>query len=239
MKKLSISIIVAAVTLVVLTGTLLLFHDYDKESEKSIFLVESFKTTLSFFLITSVGLLLKNAIDSSIQRDTERKLEYHRIENLRKDMIEHFTTIYSEFYSIRKFYHSVRSLKNNIAEETSESKNDIFLRLVEKSSEKEGEYGSLKVKIIHEYSLPSGNFEMKPIEELISIINSNPEEKMKIRCQLDLLGEFYDDWRHAMESPMKRKIFEANDVNRYHGFFYSTYSELLNFLETGAIKSRA
>lgn len=184
--------------------------------------LESFKVLLSFSFITTGGLFVKNTIDKLLSDNQDRKITASRREETRLEILKEFTSIYSDFYSIRKFYHSAHSSSNNIYQVKSEKYRNLVCELLQRSVNLEGRYGALKVQAIIHFDLPRGGFEMKQIQELVDEIAKSPDETCKTRLRLDLLGEFYDDWRHALEQ--NRKI-KADDS------FYQAYEVLLGYFE--------
>ena len=81
----------------------------DKLPPYSLLILETFKTLLTFSLVTTGGVVLKTLIDKLVESDRTRQLENSRYEDTRKIILKEFTNIYSEFYSLRKLYHSAKS----------------------------------------------------------------------------------------------------------------------------------
>jgi len=60
------------------------------------------------------------------------------------------------------------------------------------------------------------------LSELTKLISTKSNVKEIARLKLDMLGEYYDDWRHALEKGRKINVDEE---------FWSGYDWLLHFLE--------
>lgn len=184
-------------------------------------ILETYKTLLTFSLITTGGIFLKAVIDQVIEKDRNNKIESARYEETRKLLLKEFTTIFSEFYSIRKLYHSAIS-HDNIYEKNSNDLKALIRQLLQKSVDLEGRYGSLKVLAITHFDLPRGEYQKKTIKELSQLVLAAKDKKSLARYRLDLLGESYDDWRHAFEEKRKIKVDDE---------FWRGYELLLKFLE--------
>lgn len=98
----------------------------------------------------------------------------------------------------------------------------LVREILQKSVELEGRYGALKVLAITHFDLRRGDYGYKQVSTLVQQIAEVGDPREKARLRLDLLGEYYDDWRHALEK--SRKIKHEED-------FYQIYNELLGFLE--------
>lgn len=184
--------------------------------------LESLKVLLSFSFITTGGLFVKSFIDQLLSESQDRKIAASRREETRLEILKEFTTVYSDFYSVRKLYHSAHSSHNNIYQKASEKYQELMCDLLQRTVDLEGRYGALKVLAIIHFDLPRGGFEMKPIPELTYEIAKSKDDKCSARLRLDLLGEYYDDWRHALEQ--NRKIKAADE-------FYKAYGILLSYFE--------
>ncbi len=191
-------------------------------------ILETYKTLLTFSLITVGGIALKALIDQVIEKDRNKQIDLSRYEETRKIILKEFAIIFSEFYAIRKLYHSALSHKG-IYDKSSNDFINLIRSLLQKSVDMEGRFGALKVLIITHFNLPRGEYQNKNIEELKKSISSEKalttseqSQKKLIRLGLDLLGESYDDWRHAFEH--NRKI-EVDEV------FWKEYDTILQFLE--------
>ncbi len=187
-------------------------------------ILETYKTLLTFSLVTTGGIFLKALIDQVIENDRNKQVESNRYEETRKIILKEFTSLFSDFYSIRKLYHSAIS-HEDIYEKNSNDLKILVRQLLQKSVDLEGRYGSLKVMAITHFDLPRGEYQKKPIDEIKKIIATVDDEKTLARYRLDLLGESYDDWRHAFE---KRRKIQIDDE------FWKGYELLLKFLEKGS-----
>ena len=86
----------------------------------------------------------------------------------------------------------------------------------------EGRFGALKILTITHFKLPHGEYQKKSIDELKQLLCEKKDERELARIRLDLLGEYYDDWRHALEQKRKIKVDDT---------FYRSYDWLLKFAE--------
>jgi hypothetical protein len=186
--------------------------------------LESFKTLLTFSFVTIGSIVLKTLIDQVLERDRNKQTELNRYEETRRTILKEFATIYSEFYSLRKLYHSARSKHNTIYDSSSNEYKTLLRDLLQKSVILEGRYGALKVLIITHFDLQRGEYQMKKLSDLLLAVQTLTKPRDLVRCQLDILGECYDDWRHAFE---QNRDINANTI------FYKTYDQVLLFLERG------
>ena len=162
---------------------------------------ESFKTFLTFTLIAAGGGLIKLAGDRFLEDQRIKQAQLNEREAERRSIIDEFVNTFSGFYSLRKHYES-RSQPSNAG---------FKKYFLEKSTELEGQYGALKVRAIQHFKLPEGKFESQKISHLQTELqnaldklehtkNSKEAEQEVARVRLDLLGEYYDRWRHALEN---------------------------------------
>lgn len=211
-------------TIVILIGVVvsIVLGVYSSVGNEKIFL-ETYKIVLSFTLVGILGGFVKAGIDVSIAKQKDNERLYDEWEKRRTNILFEFTQIYSEFYSLRKLYHSARSENNTIyAVGTSEYKT-LFRDCLNKAVDLEGRFGGLKVAIIRHFNLPMGDYGAKYIDELLELKAGTEEQKLVMRYSLDILGELYDDCRHALEQD--RKIKMSNEM-------WSIYEELLGFLDS-------
>ena len=89
---------------------------------------------------------------------------------------------------------------------------------------------SYGVPIIQHCALPTGDYRYKDVDELLGLIKKTTDDKAKLRYAMDLLGELYDDWRHAFEQA--RNIEEPVQL-------WSTYEQVLAFLSASRFKAKA
>jgi hypothetical protein len=188
----------------------------------AVVLLEAFKILLSFSLITTGGVVAKGLVDQLLSNERDRRTEADRHEETRLAILKEFAGVFSDFYSIRKLYHSARSTHNTIYDLSSAEYKSLIMELLKRSVDLEGRYGALKVLAITHFNLPRGEFGAKDIAELSQKIRDTSDEAKQVRLRLDLLGEHYDDWRHALEG--KRKIRSSDE-------FFADYEKLLAFLE--------
>ena len=223
--KLSVILVIIGLGLSFLFGLLTILY------EKDIYL-ECFKIILSFSLLGVLGNLLKNYLDDrreswrieqkkedENQRKTEARQRYW--EDVRNEIVNEFIDIFSGFYSLRKFYHSAHSDSNKIFKKNDKDYNKMQQGCVSDATKLEGRYGALKVRMIRHFNLPSGQFGTKSISDIEKKLESEKDEKTRLRFSLDLLGEGYDKWRHAIENNKKIDVDMA----------WNHYETLLGFLD--------
>ena len=177
-----------------------IFSDYGENK----LILETYKLALSFTLIGVFGALVKAAIDENISRKDDEARRYQEWENQKANILQAFIDIFSEFYSIRKLYHSAMSTRNSIYTVKTPEFEALVREVLKKAVELEGRYGALKVWIIRHFNLPGGDFGYKSKQKLMEL-KEDPEIDLSVkhRHALDLLGEAYDDWRHAIEGVKK------------------------------------
>ena len=90
----------------------------------------------------------------------------------------------------------------------------------QRSVELEGRFGAFKVLAITFFKLRGGDFGRKDVDKLKASLETATNTHELARLHLDLLGEAYDDWRHALEHD--RRIVPGNDLWGY-------YEQLLQF----------
>lgn len=202
------------------------------------FVLETYKILLSFTLVGIIGVAIKAAVDARIDsakesrkryEETQKELDrrYEEWERTRSEIIKEFTHIFSEFYSVRKLYHSALSEKNRIYDKSSPEYACLLQDCLRKTTELEGRYGVLKTLIIRHFRLPSGDFGFKDISSLVRQKEASSSERKRLRYALDILGEAYDDWRHALEESRKIHVSES----------WNAYEEVLGFLDTQVWKA--
>lgn len=190
----------------------------------TVLLLEAFKTLLTFSLITTGGIALKTFIDQVLEKERNNQTETNRYEETRKLILKEFATIFSEFYSVRKLYHSAIS-HEALYKKNSTELNLLLRHVLQKSVDLEGRFGALKISAITHFNLPRSEYAKKKVECLLANISSTVDQGQKLRYRLDLLGECYDDWRHAVEEQRKIKVDKE---------FYTSYDLLLTFFENTA-----
>jgi hypothetical protein len=190
----------------VATGALLYFHfgELNNSSSGAEIAGEAFKILLTFTFVALGGALIKGAVDSSLDQQRAQRSRTEQNEERQTAIIKEFVNIFSEFYSIRKLYHSART-HPHIYDLQSDEYARLVKDILKKSVELEGRYGALKILVINHFALPDENYTTKSRAELqrrIDQIKDRPiQERIpeSMRLRLDLLGELYDDWRHALE----------------------------------------
>jgi hypothetical protein len=172
-----------------------------------------FKTALTFTLIAAGGGYVKIIGDHFLEDQRNKQAELNEREAQRKSIIDAFVNTFSGFYSLRKYYESTSRVGHRRFERDKEFKKYFLV----KSTELEGQYGALKVRAIEHFELPAGDFGSQNICDLETELDNLDKtlKKTKValsskeavrkaarkaaRVRLDLLGEYYDRWRHALE----------------------------------------
>ncbi|MGD8499651.1 MAG: hypothetical protein PVJ86_03345, partial [Phycisphaerales bacterium] len=98
--------------------------------------------------------------------------------------------------------------------------------------------GATKVAIIQHFGLPKGRYETKKRDDLIKrlfqdkALKESGDRDQQVRDLLDLLGEFYDLWRHTFQVSTQDDTKEILDGNEdYPDLLWTTYEEILGFLD--------
>jgi hypothetical protein len=198
----------------------------------SIFILkELVKYLLAFVIVSFGGVVIRHPVDRVLQRQRSLRESAVREEETRRTIVKEFAEIYSGFYTIRKHYHSLRKKENKVYAELSASIPSILDDLLRRSVELEGRFGALKALSVIHFGLPTEKLtETKNIEDLLEKLKNATASRERARIQLDLIGEWYDDWRHALEKG--ESIFTEKDTDQ-RATFYDTYRDLLAFFEQG------
>ncbi len=193
------------------------------ESRWVLILADAFKATLIFAVITGGGTFLKSVVDQVLERQRARRSTEVRFEEIRRSILERLAEVHSQFYSVRKLYHSARSSHNNIYSPQEKEFIELTRDLLKESVDLEGQFGALKILAISHFGLPTGDFGFKDSTQLESRLAETEDSFRAARLRLDLLGEGYDDWRHAIEENRKIVTSEA---------LWSSYEALIDFLQS-------
>jgi hypothetical protein len=198
----------------------------------SIFILkELVKYLLAFVIVSFGGVVIRHSVDRVLMRQRSLRESAVREEEMRRTIVKEFAEIYSGFYTIRKHYDSLRKKENKVYAELSASIPSILDDLLRRSVELEGRFGALKALSVIHFRLPTEELaETKKIKELRGKLPKARDSRERARIQLDLIGEWYDDWRHALENG--RPIFTEKDTDQ-RAEFYDTYRDLLTFFEQG------
>lgn len=232
MRTLVVTGIIAFLAVVVCIILILVYEPIQGATEPySIFILkELLKYLLAFVIVSFGGVVIKLSVDRILDRQRSLRESAVREEETRRIIMKEFAEIYSGFYTIRKHYHSLRLEENSVYAELSASIPSILDNLLRKSVELEGRFGALKALAVMHFSLPTEQLtDTKIISKLRVKLKNAKNSRERARIQLDLIGEFYDDWRHALEE--NREIFTENKTQRAE--FYDTYRDLLTFFEHG------
>jgi hypothetical protein len=179
------------------------------------------------------GALIKGTIDASLDEQRAYRALIEQRKERRSKIIEEFVNIFSLFYSVRKLYHSAND-HADMYDPNSSDYAGLIRELLRKSTELEGRYGALKTLAIQHFGLPYSDLSTKrnripTLKARIKAPNASASDGDNdftlIRDELDLLGELYDEWRHAFEE--KRGI--SDDVSKD---VWEAYEVLLKFLAT-------
>jgi len=213
---------------------------------------ELLKASVAFVLIVVGGTLVKLSVDTTVERERELRAESHREDERRRadahrederrrvdvqrdaerrrDVVNEFVAVYSGFYAARKLYHSALSDSNDIFDKAGEDFACLRRSLLKNIVDLEGRYGAVKISAITSFGLPAGFLGAKNVKEVRAQLDIESDPPRRVRLMLDLLGEAYDDWRHALEE--RRKIDMIEDV-------WATYDKLLQFFQTAPIIAEA
>jgi hypothetical protein len=208
------------------------FAAWSASGNRPVFLLETYKLLLGFTLVGVIGVVVKAVVDARIDSEKESRKRYEEKqkeldrryeewERIRGEIVKEFTNIFSEFYSVRKLYHSAISDNNIIYDKSSKEFKILLQDCLRKTTELEGRYGALKILIIRHFGLPSGNFGFKSVSMLVEKKKTSSNERQRLRYALDILGEAYDDWRHALEKSRKIDVSES----------WNAYEEIFGFLD--------
>ncbi len=180
---------------------------------------ELFKGGLAFSLVAATGAIVKVVAERFLDAERATRARAAEREKSRHALIQEFTSIYSEFYSLRKLWHSARSKRNAIFEKPDSAQyRSLIRRILEDSVALEGRFGALKIEAVAHFGLRTGDWGKKTASKLETEISGCSDPLEAIRLQLDLLGELYDDWRHALEEDRKIRPGES---------LWTTYEALL------------
>ena len=201
------------------------------------FALEAFKILLTFTLIALGGASIKGAIDALLDEQRAHRALMEQKKERQADIIKEFTDIFSQFYSVRKLYHSAKD-HVNIYDPSGREYAELIKRLLEKSVDLEGRYGAIKILAINHFELPLIDLSTKrpdmqeltkKVAKLVDIMDDRKNRLLLIRHRLDLLGELYDEWRHALERNQK---INNNVVGVA---VWENYEALLTFFATAEV----
>ena len=182
---------------------------------------EVLKGAISLVVISVAGALAKHAVDQTLDDRREAGARAKAAEVERQGLREEFSSIFSEFYAIRKLYHSYLQDRSDLFGKGPEESIPFRRQLLEKSVALEGRFGALKVRMLDYFNISHANLGTKQEAELVRLIQVDSDAEARFRHRLDLLGEYYDDWRHGIEKG--RKLREAGPI-------YDEYELILNRL---------
>jgi hypothetical protein len=209
----------------------IIYHFGFRHPSITLFVPEAFKILLTFTLVALGGALIKGAIDASLDRERDKRARIEQRNERRSGILKEFSDIFSQFYSARKLYHSAKD-HENIYDSNSTYYTKLIRELLRRSVDLEGRYGAVKILVIHHYHLPQNELSRKRMQELTlrvsklkeSVRENAEDERILIRSRLDLLGELYDEWRHALEE--NKKISDSV----VGAAVWENYEALLKFL---------
>jgi len=217
--------IIGIISIVIsITLGIFLFLNFEKLDEEitGIFLMKNmFSSFVTFSIITFGGIIVKSTIDQTNENERNKRVKEQREEELKINLISEITKIYSGFYEIRKLYHSVLDECNFPYSKLENEKFKSYQKMLEKCVGLEGSYGALKVKVIFHYGLEPGDWRSKKGCNLEETLEKENDVKKKMRIRLDLIGEYLDDWRNAIEMGVK---IEDKIIITNH------YTEALSFI---------
>jgi hypothetical protein len=147
------------------------------------------KAALTFTLIAVGGGYIKILGDNSLEKQRQRQARTKELEDRRRSIIDGLVEINSGFYGIRKRLEA--GLRPN--------KKEYWHTWLAESIDLEGQFGTLKILAIQLFKLPSGALGRKWKDVLERELKAAEDSKVKARLRLDLLGEYYDEWRHTLD----------------------------------------
>jgi len=201
-----LALVIVAVVGVVLACLAAAFALRESSSDAPRFQValEIAKAGVSLAVISAAGALAKYVVDRELDERRQRRSKESEAEAERQALRTQFADVFSEFYSIRKFYHSFTGRGAHLFSPSPQGQSAIKRDLLGKVVALEGRYGAVKVRYIHFMRLPSQSMGTQRIPVLKEKLKQEGEPKAKMRLQLDLLGEYYDEWRHGIEAGRDR-----------------------------------
>ena len=215
--------VVGAIGLLLSIATAFLYLSFAGTSSQSatVFVAgETFKALLTFTLVALGGALIKRAIDASLDEQRAHRSLAEQSKERQTSIIKEFVEVFSQFYSVRKLYESARR-HPQMYDQRSKEYALLIKDLLKKSVDLEGRYGALKILAINHFGLLGGNLSTKNINELEKCLEDEASSFDQARYRLDLLGELYDDWRHALRDGQEIKMGDK---------VWENYEALLKFL---------
>jgi hypothetical protein len=188
----------------------ILHYEFPNDTIRS-FSLEAFKISFTFTLIALGGALIKGTIDALLDEQRAQRTLVEQQKERQASIVKEFAEIFSEFYSIRKLYHSAKDHRNLYDSKSTEYA-ELVRKLLQKSVDLEGRYGALKIFAIEHFALPRRQLStqrpnLQELKERIPTddggINNPERQRDVVRDRLDLLGELYDEWRHSIERDKK------------------------------------
>ncbi len=195
------------------------------------------------FLIAAGGGYIKMVGDRFLEVHRIKQSQLDEREAERRSIIDELVKTFSGFYSLRKYYES-----------KSRPRDAEFVKyFLEKSTELEGEFGALKVRAIQRFKLPEGVLraqeihklkkdlkdftvhklkkDLKDFTEESNVMSNSKEAAKEARIRLDLLGEYYDRWRDALDKEWT-KILRSDALDSH----WEQYRKLLTFFKESPLE---
>jgi hypothetical protein len=212
-RRLLVVAATVAIVLVVAFSITYLAIDPRLNPALSKLLEEAVKVTLTFALIAVGGSVIKMSIDADLEdrrvarAAADAKIERRRTEQQaaaahRREVLDEVAAVFSEFYSVRKQYHSALSKTKSLFANDALAMTALRRELLAKAIDLEGRYGAVKTKALISLGLALEHLGYKDLSDLRLKIKSAPES-IAARMWFDYLGEAFDGWRHAIEKSEK------------------------------------
>ncbi len=182
---------------------------------------------MTLFILGVIGLMIRNWIESKNKKREDEEVQKRINADFKRDIIDEYIKIFSQFYSVRKVYHSCLLASNQVFEE--EDRKQIKIESLKTAANLEGKYGSLKVRIINHYDLPKDNWDISELAEIESQLEEVKNLQLQFRLKLDLLARYYDKWRNSIIAGTRIDA-ESNPK------FYKLYNDILAKLESRKVE---
>jgi len=167
---------VSAFGFVCSVALVIIYHFGFRHPSITLFVPEAFKILLTFTLVALGGALIKGAIDASLDRERDKRARIEQRNERRSGILREFSEIFSQFYSVRKLYHSAKD-HESIYDSNSTYYRELIRELLRRSVDLEGRYGAVKILAIHHYHLPQNELGTKrmKMQELMLRVSERKE----------------------------------------------------------------
>jgi hypothetical protein len=183
--------------------------------------MEILKGGVALAVISAGGAIAKFVVDKELEQHRNAKTQARESELELRRIRREFASIFSEFYAIRKTYDSSVGNGSRLFASTPEDVLSFKRDLLTRSIHLEGRYGALKVQCMTFFELKHVELGTKDESVIEQELGAETDPQKRFRLQLDLLGEYYDDWRHSIEG--NRRLKPSARV-------YKVYEDMLELL---------